>query len=975
MPIGVLLRRRQLTIILLLLASLSSLSILTVPSVFPPEANHPYTSLPPVTKLDRLYQRWSITHRLRGGDRSVQLPLRWSRAYSSETTGGEGSVTLDLVEGRASIRVTKFPEDLVPRAWLVENVAGEGRSAQPELGDRFEDLGLLSFDGEEWITRFDLGGDFFTDFEVDQVVITREDEIPDRRGLLFGSPSLFQRMYTRERKGQWRFAARVATAELNLLSPTYAQVAFPTSEELIVQGAQLFIEETFDGNGRTCATCHPPEHNFTLDPDFIANLPPDDPLFVHEFVPALANNLEDATLLRERAVIIANVDGFDDLANKFTLRSVSHTLGLPVSMVGLGGVGERLGWGGDAGTLRDFANEAITQHAPLTLNRVPGVDFRLATEAELDALEAFQLFLGREEDPDTAAMLFTESRALQGREIYNRVESENGTLPTGKCVVCHADGGALRKPPFILPPANVNSNTGTHHLTPQFPPDAGFGIDLSTDPTVVGFGDGTFNIPSLIEAADTPPYFHNNATVSLEGAVGFYATPEFRQSPSNSSSQIGTFDENGFGVLISPIDSFSISAFLRVLNALENLRSAAESISFARVRVGELGFEGWIDLALAELDDARGVLLVPQNLHPIAQGLIADAGTTVQTARNSPGVATTLLGDALCTLELAREVMVSNAAGDCDGDGVLDGCEIAQGDATDCDGSGVPDSCELQQGILGDCDGDGIPDPCDIDEVFPTLLDVPQDQEVFTVGEACTAVVEWVPPTAIDNCGTPEFLSSLEPGSSFPIGVTLVVFLAIDVQGNIASHTMVVTVIDGESPIVSVNDPIPPVAPPGPCSVTVSVPPPSVTDCTETVVINNFTGTSDASAEYPVGETVVTWTVTDEAGNLTEVTQSIVVAPPPGGGCAGVTDFVLGDCGGDGSVGLADAIQILNFLFGAGIDPPCMNGCDVDQEGTVSLGDVVQILACLFTTCTVDVTNLCETASPAALPCDTSSCP
>ena len=64
MPIGVLLRRRQLTIILLLLASLSSLSILTVPSVFPPEANHPYTSLPPVTKLDRLYQRWSSTHPL-----------------------------------------------------------------------------------------------------------------------------------------------------------------------------------------------------------------------------------------------------------------------------------------------------------------------------------------------------------------------------------------------------------------------------------------------------------------------------------------------------------------------------------------------------------------------------------------------------------------------------------------------------------------------------------------------------------------------------------------------------------------------------------------------------------------------------------------------------------------------------------------------------------------------------------------------
>src|SRR5262245_7800571 len=35
-------------------------------------------------------------------------------------------------------------------------------------------------------------------------------------------------------------------------------------------GADLFLRETFAGNGRSCATCHPVARNFTIDPAFIA---------------------------------------------------------------------------------------------------------------------------------------------------------------------------------------------------------------------------------------------------------------------------------------------------------------------------------------------------------------------------------------------------------------------------------------------------------------------------------------------------------------------------------------------------------------------------------------------------------------------------------------------------------------------------------------------------------------------------------
>ena len=52
---------------------------------------------------------------------------------------------------------------------------------------------------------------------------------------------------------------------------------------LIAKGRDLFFNETFAGNGRTCGTCHREERNFTIDPAFIATLPKDDPLFVAEF--------------------------------------------------------------------------------------------------------------------------------------------------------------------------------------------------------------------------------------------------------------------------------------------------------------------------------------------------------------------------------------------------------------------------------------------------------------------------------------------------------------------------------------------------------------------------------------------------------------------------------------------------------------------------------------------------------------------
>src|SRR5580765_8203343 len=267
-------------------------------------------------------------------------------------------------------------------------------------------------------------------------------------------------------------------------------------DPLVAKGREIFFNETFGGNGRTCGTCHRAEDNFTIDPVFIATLPGNDPLFVAEFNPDLKENFENPKLMRELGLILENLDGFDSLKTKFTRRGVPHTLELRNSVTS--SFGPHLGWSGDGSpgdrSLRSFATGAVIQHFTKTLNRIPGVDFRLPTEEELDALEAFQLSLGLQEELKLPLPL-KSTIALRGQEIFNSPK-------IGKCFVCHFNAGANANPKFFgANPGNLNFNTGVEDLpdkpadlTGEFTPrDDGFGTP----------GDGTFNTPSLIEAAET----------------------------------------------------------------------------------------------------------------------------------------------------------------------------------------------------------------------------------------------------------------------------------------------------------------------------------------------------------------------------------------------------------------------------------------------------------------------------------------
>jgi hypothetical protein len=160
------------------------------------------------------------------------------------------------------------------------------------------------------------------------------------------------------------------------------------------------------------------------------------------------------------------------------------------------------------------------------------------------------------------------------------------------------------------------------------PFDGGFGRQPNGNGT---FGNGTFNIPPLVEAADTGPFFHNNLAATIEDAVSFYGSSAFNSSP-------GVGGPLGVGFIsLSSEDINAIAAFLREINALENIRATQELVDFVKAnefapKTGDL-----LSLAMAETDDALQVLVAPSgNLSAAATHDLNTAKQTILIAQANP---------------------------------------------------------------------------------------------------------------------------------------------------------------------------------------------------------------------------------------------------------------------------------------------------------------------------------------------------
>lgn len=252
----------------------------------------------------------------------------------------------------------------------------------------------------------------------------------------------------------------------------------------------------------------------------------------------------------------------------------------------------------------------MIQHFTKTLARVPGADFRLPTDEELDALEAFQRSLVRKEDPKLP-LPSKGAVARRGQEPFL-------DRRTGKCNFCHVNAGASAD----FGGGNLgnrNFDTGVENLpgrparlAGEKPPrDDGFGTP----------GDGTFDAPPLVEAADTGPFFHDNSVATLEAAVAFYDGGSFNNSPAGKALAGAT----GSGIRLDATQTQAIASFLRVLNALENIRSSVELLESAAPHDDPM--QSVFEQAIGDIGDAIRVLR-EADLHP-------EALAPLETARRS----------------------------------------------------------------------------------------------------------------------------------------------------------------------------------------------------------------------------------------------------------------------------------------------------------------------------------------------------
>lgn len=587
----------------------------------------------------------------------VVLAVRRWDAFSPRLLG---QAHLDLLQGKLRLNLTHgLPQGV--KIWLVRRETGQAKLA-----------GELAAGQREWVGE--IGSPAFA---VDELALARDEAEALAHPLAVAKPSLFQKLYYAQWSGRIRLATwpkEEAPKWVALLpKPALADAPSPEAglEALVAEGRRLFHEETFGGNGRTCGTCHREDNNFTLDPKYIASLPPTDPLFVHERNPSLAG-LEHPQLLRQLALVQTNVDGFDKPP---VLRSVPHLLSLVTSIAAevedQGRIAQSTGWSGDGapgdGSLRMFAVGAIRQHLTKSLARVEGMDFRLPTEAELDALEAYMLSLGRPQDPDLKRMVFMNPIVERGKKLFDTKQNpvRGGQVvfgETANCNGCHMNGGGLSSTTFANPirDTGIENQPDQPHrlLDPNVAFDGGFG----TQPRQCGpdlahpcYGDGRFSTPTAIEAADTPPYFHNNSVNTIEQVVAAYTGPTFNNSP-------GALTSSGANrqIILDGSQMTAVALFLRAINVVENIDSSNRMDERA-MRLGRAQGKKQIKLALADTEDAVEVLEgAVYNVYPEALKKLKRALSLEQEAldTNSLSRRNELLQRAMARKREARDLIV-----------------------------------------------------------------------------------------------------------------------------------------------------------------------------------------------------------------------------------------------------------------------------------------------------------------------------
>lgn len=415
------------------------------------------------------------------------------------------------------------------------------------------------------------------------------------------------------------FGLAVLAAGTTLGGCTPAEVSVPSTLEQ--RGEALFTEETFDGNGRVCSTCHEPDLFGTITPEFVQEqfaLDPNGPLFR-----ALDSDSADGSsyrrLMEHATIRIPFETPYDEVLER-AIRpcdaperdSVVVFRGNP-SVFNVVLEEMLMHDGRERGDLETQALNAILTHAEP--ERPPAPE-------ELTAIAAFQESLFSH----AAVKAFLDAGAelrLPDPSTPSEIRGRAFFEPDRQCGICHsgpmlnrvsefhpdpaAVGGRFESTSVGTEPDNPNERVewcfvdpATNEISPpaKLPaeilpehvrngrvfrrPAADPGIALVRDPTtdVAGVApDGTvttltsallsaivevpiFKIPTLWGTPDTAPYFHDNSAKTLDDVLEQYNFM-FRDFP--SFAEAAGCDPEGTDCL-SAQDRRDIVAYMQLLS-------------------------------------------------------------------------------------------------------------------------------------------------------------------------------------------------------------------------------------------------------------------------------------------------------------------------------------------------------------------------------------------------------------------------
>ncbi len=358
---------------------------------------------------------------------------------------------------------------------------------------------------------------------------------------------------------QFRTFLRSIVLATAALAPACAGAGDPGElEEVNAKGPKLagedvFEDETFGGNGRTCATCHPshgPAETGTLTPARIQSLfasDPDDPLFQHDAADTVGGTTFDR--FKAHATLLIPIPLPDNVRIVgSSAREVLLPRGIPTTM-NTPALDPVLMLDGRAPNLQEQARDAILRHAQSSD----------VSSAQLDEIAAFQRTLFnskmlRDDVEHAKGIAMPQGKSLsekRGRRwfIDDGLTDPNlvGESKFNVCGFCHSGPMLNGLSAFFVdnisgPAFGVTegfrfftvlvsefnaignpvydfeyTNDGVATVVPG--PDPGiFLINGDTPPA----GSGWFKIPTCWGIKNTAPYFHDNSANNLTELMNHY---------------------------------------------------------------------------------------------------------------------------------------------------------------------------------------------------------------------------------------------------------------------------------------------------------------------------------------------------------------------------------------------------------------------------------------------------------------------